>query len=60
MLVDVLRKKSAEAKEVSVSVPFLQVALLGPARVVLAFNSLHQCLAAFGRVALQLNASNSI
>lgn len=52
MLVDVLRKKSAEAKEVSVSVPFLQVALLGPARVVLAFNSLHQCLAAFGRVAL--------
>lgn len=60
MLVDVLRKKSSEAKEASVSVPFLQVAFRGPARVVLAFNSLHQCLAAFGRVALQLNASNSI
>lgn len=59
MFVDVRRKKSSEAKEASVSVPFLQVALLGPALVVVAFDS-HQCLAAFGRVALQLNASDSI
>lgn len=60
MLVDILRKKRSEAKEASVSVPFLQVALLGPTRVVLASDSLHQCLAAFGRVALQFNASDSI
>lgn len=49
---DVRRKENSDAEGASVSVLLLQVALLGPTSVTLAIESLHQCLATIGRVAL--------